>query len=249
VNLSNLLGLGLVVIFFLVMVTYASLSRKRPKGSWREIPAFSRLGRSVGLAVEAGKRLHISLGHGSLNGLQAGSAFVGLSVLQRIARVASISDSPPVATSGEGVLGILSQDTQNSTYQSIGSANLYDPSSGQITGLTPFSFAAGTLPVIFDQNVAANVLAGHFGSEVALITEAGERNGSLTLAGSDNLTAQAVLYAAAQEPLIGEELYASGAYIQTGNMHNASLKTQDLMRWVIILAILAGAALKIVGVL
>lgn len=248
-NLSNLLGLGFVVIFLLLMITYASITRKRPKGSWREIAAFSRLGRSIGLAVEAGKRLHISLGHGSLNGLQAGSAFVGLSVLQRIARVASISDSPPVATSGEGVLGILSQDTQKSTYRAIGSANLYDQSSGQITGLTPFSFAAGTLPVIFDQNVAANVLAGHFGSEVALITEAGERNGSLTLAGSDNLTAQAVLYAAAQEPLIGEELYASGAYIQAGNMHSASLRTQDFMRWVIILAILVAAALKLVNVL
>jgi hypothetical protein len=249
VNLSNLLGLGFVVIFLLLMITYASLARKRPKGSWREITAFSRLGRSIGLAVEAGKRLHISLGHGSLNGLQAGSAFMGLSVLQRIARVASISDSPPIATSGEGVLGILSQDTQKSTYRAIGSANLYEPGSGQITGLTPFSFAAGTLPVIFDQNVAANVLAGHFGSEVALITEAGERNGSLTLAGSDNLTAQAVLYAAAQEPLIGEELYASGAYIQAGNMHSASLRTQDFMRWVIILAILVGAVLKLVNVL
>lgn len=231
------------------MITYASIARKRPKGSWREIAAFSRLGRSIGLAVEAGKRLHISLGHGSLNGLQAGSAFVGLSVLQRIAKVASISDSPPVATSGEGVLGILSQDTQKSTYRSIGSANLYERSSGQVTGLTPFSFAAGTLPVIFDQNVAANVMAGHFGSEVALITEAGERNGSLTLAGSDNLTAQAVLYAAAQEPLIGEELYASGAYIQAGNFHGASLRAQDFMRWVIIIAILAGAALKLVNVL
>jgi hypothetical protein len=249
VNLSNLLGLGFVVIFLLLMITYAFLARKRPKGSWREIAAFSRLGRSIGLAVEAGKRLHISLGHGSLNGLQAGSAFMGLSILQRIARVASISDSPPVATSGEGVLGILSQDTQKSTYRAIGSANLYQQSSGQITGLTPFSFAAGTLPVIFDQNVAANVLAGHFGSEVGLITEAGERNGSLTLAGSDNLTAQAVLYAAAQEPLIGEELYASGAYIQAGNFHSASLRTQDFMRWVIIIAILIGAVLKLVNVL
>jgi hypothetical protein len=249
VNLSNLLGLSFVVIFLLLMITYAFLARKRPKGSWREIAAFSRLGRSIGLAVEAGKRLHISLGHGSLNGLQAGSAFMGLSILQRIARVASISDSPPVATSGEGVLGILSQDTQKSTYRAIGSANLYQQSSGQITGLTPFSFAAGTLPVIFDQNVAANVLAGHFGSEVGLITEAGERNGSLTLAGSDNLTAQAVLYAAAQEPLIGEELYASGAYIQAGNFHSASLRTQDFMRWVIIIAILIGAVLKLVNVL
>jgi hypothetical protein len=251
---QGLIGLIFVLVFIGLMLLFAALSSRRDGRSTdakklRQIPAFARLGRAVGLAVEAGQRLHFSIGHGGLNGLQGASALVGLSILRRVARSASIGDRPPVVTSGEGTLAILSQDTLRSTYQEIGAANRYDPTSGQLTGLTPFSYAAGTLPIIFDQQVSANILAGHFGSEVGLITDAGERSGSLTLAGSDSLTAQAVLYATAHEPLIGEELYASGAYIQAGLMHLASVKAQDVLRWLLVGIILAGVALKLAGVL
>lgn len=53
-------------------------------------------------------------------------------------------------------------------------------------------------------------MIGNFGSEAALINEAAERSGSLTLAGTDTIPGQAVLYATAQEPLIGEEVFAGG---------------------------------------
>jgi len=83
---------------------------------------------------------------------------------------------------------------------------------------------------------------------VALIADAAERTGSVSLGGSENLSAQAVLYAAAQEPLIGEELFAAGAYAQAGPMHVASLKAQDFLRWLLVGALLLGAALKLLGV-
>lgn len=248
-SITGLTGLAFVLAFFTLMIIFAAAARRQAVRYLREIPAFARLEHAIGLAVEAGKRLHLSIGRGSLNGLQSGSALVGLVMLQRIARAASISDRPLMATSGDGVLSILSQDTLHSAYKNIGEEQQYDPNLGQLTGLTPFSFASGTLPVVFDEDVAANVLAGHFGSEVALITDAGERSGSLTLAGSDSLPAQAVLYAAAQEPLIGEELYAGGAYLQAGPIHIASLRAQDLLRWLIVLVILVGAIIKLVGVL
>jgi hypothetical protein len=120
---------------------------------------------------------------------------------------------------------------------------------GRVSGLTPTSYAAGTLPIIYDEQISATVLAGHFGSESALITDAAERNGSLTLAGSDNITAQAVFVASAQEPLIGEELYAAGAYINAGPIHVSSLRAQDIFRWVLIIAILVGAVMKMLGML
>jgi hypothetical protein len=71
--------------------------------------------------------------------------------------------------------------------------------------------------------------------------------GSLTLAGTDNLTGQAVLYATAHEPLIGEELYAGGAYLQAGPIHTASLQAQDAIRWLLVGVILIGIVLKVVG--
>jgi len=245
----GIVGLGMVVIFFVLIIVFTFAARRRPRNYLREIPAFEKLGRAVGLAVEAGQRLHLSLGRGGIDGVQGASALVGLSVLERIARAASVSDRPPVATSGEATEALLSQDTLRGAYRDIGEAGQYDPDSGRLTGVTPFSYAAGVMPVIFDQQVSANVLAGHFGSEVALITDAGERSGSLTLAGSDSIPGQAILYATAQEPLIGEELYASGAYIQAGPTHTASLRVQDIFRWILVLVILAGAAMKFFGVL
>ncbi len=243
----NILGLFFVLVFFGLMIAASVVLRQREGRKLREIPAFVRLHRAIGLAVEAGSRLHISLGRGQLLSSQSAIGYVGLSILNRIARSTSISDRPPVATSGEGSLGILSQDTQQDAAKYLGVEA--DPMRGRITGLTPYSYAAGTLSFIQEEDIGANLLIGSFGNEVALITDAAERRDSMTLGGTDNLTGQAVLFAAAQEPLIGEETYAGGAYLGAGPMHIASLYAQDILRWVLIGLIVIGAILKLFSVL
>ncbi len=246
---DGLWGLGFVILTVALMVFFAFRERRQPRRNFRDIPAFAKLSRGIGLAVEAGQRLHLSLGSGGILGPRGASVLVGLSLLQRIARAASISDHPPVATNGEGVQMILSQDTLQEAYRAVNAESQYDPAAGQLSGLTPFSYAAGVLPVVYDQQVSVNLLVGSFGSEVGLIADAAERTGSTTLAGSENLSAQAILYAATSETLIGEELFAAGAYIQAGSMHTASVRAQDFLRWILASALLAGAMLKALGVL
>ncbi len=243
---TGLLGIVFVGVFLVLILFFTNLERKRPM-TLRVIPAFSKLRHAIGLAVEAGKRLHFSLGRGTVMGLPAGSAFAGFGLLDRIARTASVSDRPPIATSGDGSLTILSQDTIHRALRAIGEEGRYDPSSGQLSGLTPFAYAAGNLPVIYDEQIAASILSGHYGSEVALITDAIERNEGMVLAGSDNIPAQAVLYATAEEPLIGEELYVAGAYLKAGTTHIASVRAQDVLRWGLVGIILVGAILKFLG--
>jgi hypothetical protein len=69
------------------------------------------------------------------------------------------------------------------------------------------------------------------------------------VAGTDDISAQAVLYATSDEPLIGEELYAAGAYLNAGTAHSASLRMQDIVRWLLVVIILFGALLKLIGIL
>jgi hypothetical protein len=92
-----------------------------------------------------------------------------------------------------------------------------------------------------------NLLTGHFRSEVALITDSIEHSNTSMIAGSDNLISQAVMYASAQEALIGEEFYAGGAYLREDHVQNASLRTQDLIRWILIVIIILGAILRLSG--
>jgi hypothetical protein len=246
VNGNGILAFLFVLAFFGLMIGVVFYLRQREGLSLRNISAFSRLNRAIGLAVEAGSRLHISLGRGRLLSTQSAVGYVGLSILERIARSASISDKPPIATAGEGTLGILSQDTQREASKYLGVE--YEPMRGRITGLSPYSYAAGTLVTIQEEDMGANMLIGSYGSEVGLIADAAERKESMTLGGTDNLSGQAVLFATAQEPLLGEETYAGGAYLGAGPMHTASLYAQDILRWILIGLIIIGAILKLLGV-
>jgi hypothetical protein len=100
-----------------------------------------------------------------------------------------------------------------------------------------------------NENVSANIMIGHFGPEAALLTEASDRENVVSIGASDELSGQAVLFANTNDALIGEELFATGAYLGAGPSHTASLTVQDIMRWLVIFALLGGAAAKFFGVI
>jgi len=237
----------LVVAAFLLLTI--SLWRRRSPAYLRNIPAFTKLTYALGLSIEDGKRLHISLGHGSLLDSRGGSAFAGLALLRNIAERTSVSDMPSVASAGDPTLGLLTQDTLQAGYKAAGIEDAYVHTMGRITGMTPFSYAAGAMQIPPSENVSTNIVIGHVGPEIGLLTDVSDRISVPLIGASDNLTGQSVLYASTQEPLIGEELFAAGAYLNSDPAHTASLTVQDIFRWLIILALLGGAAAKFVGAL
>jgi hypothetical protein len=248
VTTAGLIGLGVVLFVVCFMAIFAFLQQRTPF-SFRKIPAFPRIRRAVSLVVEDGTRLHVSLGRGSLLTPFGAAAYPGLSLLRRLGEITSLSDRPPITTSGDALLNLVAQDTLRTAHEAVSVDQNFDANNGRLTGLTPFSYAAGVMPSIRDEAISTNVLIGNFGVEVGLLTEAAERQNASIIAASDNLPAQAVLFAASADPLIGEELFAAGAYVQAGSMHAASLVVQDIMRWLIIIIIIAGAILKTIGVL
>lgn len=241
-----MIALGILLIAAALLLGLTLLRHRFP-AAFRPIEAYERLNRAIGLAVESGTRLHISFGSSNLFSVRGASALAGLAMLRKLSERTSLSDRPPIVTSGDASLAILSQDTLQSGYRAAAAEEQYRFSTGRLTGLTPFSYAAGTIPVTRDESVSTNVFVGNFGAESALLVEAAERENSSVIAASDNIAAQSVFYATSQDPLIGEELFAAGAYVGAGAAHDASLTVQDILRWLIILAILIGSFLKFAG--
>jgi hypothetical protein len=242
-----LIELGIMGVSAVLLIIITVWKRRSPS-RLREIPALTRLYRAIGLSVEDGTRLHISLGHGGLLDARAGSALAGLAILRGIAEKTSVSDRPAVATAGNASLGLLTQDTIQAGYQAAGVDELYTPTTGRVTGLSPFGYVAGAMHITSNENVSANILMGHFGPEVGLLSEASDRENVVVIGASDDLSGQSVLFATSQDALIGEELFAAGAYVGTGAAHAASLTVQDILRWIIILVLLAGAFLRFAGI-
>lgn len=244
----DLIGPGLVGLSAILLLAL-SLLRRKSAPKLRLIPALTRLYRAVGLSVEDGTRVFVALGRTSLLTPRGGAALAGLAMLRHLAERTSLSDRPPIAVAGESSLALLAQDTLEAGYQAAGAGEFYQPTSGRLAGMTPFSAAAGAMSILRDENVSASVLIGDFGLEAALLADAAERESTFLLGASDDLSSQAALYASAQETLIGEELFATGAYLGATASHTASLTVQDILRWLIILALLAGAGLKLTGLI
>ena len=249
-NLESTLGL-IIVLVTVALILVLSLKSWRAKHPpvFRSIPAIQRLRRALGLSVEEGTGIHISIGKASLLQPSSTSAFVGLATLHRLAQMSATSDQPPVSTSGDGSLAVLSQDVLIAAARESNTLQMYQSDHGQLSGVTPLSFVAGALNVVNDPRIKANILIGNFGPEAGYLSTASEQNDAFTLAASDSLSAQAVFYATASEPLIGEELYAVPGYLQYSPAHQSSLQTQDILRWVLAAAMIGGAILKMVGVI
>jgi len=250
ISFSSIIGALIVITAGILLLVFTFQYKKAGDlpHSLRSIPAFDRLQRALGLSVENGKRLHVALGNSNLVSQNSPAGLIGLRTLERVAQLSIISDHPPVVTSGDGALSILSQDTLRAAYQEGNVQEQYDPDRGRLAGVSPLSYVAGALPETRGSEVSAHLIVGNYGPEVALLTEAAEREKTFTLAASDSIPGQAALFATAQESLIGEEMYAMPAYLSAGPAHTASLKTQDILRWVILAVTFITAVLRLLGV-
>ena len=210
----DLFGLGGLLVVFLftgLMIAFWVINTRRQGNHIRSIPALERTQRAIDLAVEDGSRTHVSLGNTDLSQSNSAASLIGLSILRSVSDIAADSDKPPVATSSIPLTTLIAQDTLRSSYARTGALESFDIALGRVTGLTPFSSAAGAFPIIRDEDVSANLLFGDFGNEVALLAADGHGKGVTTLAGTNKVAAQAILYAAAEEQLRGEEVFSAGA--------------------------------------
>jgi hypothetical protein len=248
--MSDASPFGFLVLFvFVVLLLVFALWGRRWPVSLRSLRGYEVLGKALESAVESGERVHLSLGTGTLIGLESAPAFVGFSVLSKLASATAMSDQPVIVTTSDGALTILAQDTLSSTYRKMDAASRYLPTSSRMLGPSPFSYAAAIPTLLDTEEVSVHILSGAFGSEGALVADFGRRKKAFVLAGTDDVQSQALFYAIADQPLIGEEVFAGGAYLNVSQIHHASLRAEDVLRYLILGSILIGTLLKTFGVL
>jgi len=246
VGLNDLLSIALLAVFVALLLARTGAELRWPT-TLRTLPAFEELRRAIERAVEAGERVHLSLGTGTLIGGESGSALAGLTALSQIAEVTLDSDRPLVVSSGDGAIAAASQDALRGTYARLDASARFQWTRARMLAPSPFSYVA-TLPGMLDaERVSVQLLLGHFGREGALAADMGTRQRAFVLAGTDSVPTQAQFFATADAPLIGEEVFAAGAYLGASGMQRASLRVQDLLRVVLIVLIGIGTLLRTLG--
>jgi hypothetical protein len=242
-----------ILILLLAMVISVVVTqfvrRRHDLFTLRDIPAYSTLPLVIGEAIEANRLMHISLGSAGIGGSNTLLALASAELAYQVVQRTAIGAVSPILTVSDASGLLLAQDTLRRAYQSRDLLDRYPAGSTQWypAGGRSLAFAAALTALVGSDPVAGSVLAGSYGPELALISEAAIRRDQHLVATSDQLEGQAVALVMAEQPLLGEDVFAAGAYLGQGASQIAGLVTQDVLRWLLILFIFIPTQLAIIG--
>lgn len=235
-----LLLLLLPVLFFLTYRVRAGKAGKlRPLAGLKELPEL--LGRSA----ETGQPLHVSVGVAGIGGSVTAETWAGLTVLRQLAEAAAACDTPLLVTVSDATVLPFAQDILWRAHVRNGNPEGYDATQVRLIAPEPMAYAAGVSGLLEREPLTANVMIGSFGDEYLLIGETGVRRGVRQIVGTADPQTLPLVYATADETLIGEEMFAGGAYTAGLPVQIASLLAEDWARWVLVAGILVAAAIKL----
>ncbi len=207
---------------------------------FRPIAAYEVLPLLAADVVESNRRLHFGLGFSALGQTSTITALVGAELIYRMTARFAIGGQTPILTLSSGMTLPLAQDTLRRAYVYRQNADKWHSALAVWfpAGRRSLAYGAGAASLAADAQVDANVMFGHYGSELALIGESAIRLDQRLVAHSDVLEGQAVAFAQADSVLIGEELYAGPAYMDGSALQRGGLIALETLRWLVILAIL-----------
>lgn len=238
---NQLLALmAIVLALVLVLIVTQFIRRRRDLFPLRPIDAYANLPALVSRSIEADQPLHLSLGSSGVGGETTLLSVTSAELAYQVARSAAIGDTPPVFTLTDASALPVGQDTLRRAYAARQRLDALQP--GRVrwlpSGTRSLAFAAAVTAMMHDEKLGGQVLAGRFGPEIGLMLDAGARRGLPAVAVSDDLEGQAVAYALTDDPLIGEEVFAAGAYLEGGASQVAGMVTADMLRWTLIIILL-----------
>jgi hypothetical protein len=242
------LMLGALTLFLVLFTVYLWRTGWGRKGysrlfTLRPLRAYDAAREGLSRASETGRALHASPGTGGVRagGTATASTLAGMTVVESMARASAITGAPVIATTNDAVAYALTENAIRRGYQRAG-WSMEGESGGarMVTHEDSIAYIAGAAEVVGQQKTSHAVTVGQFGPEVLFLLEAQRRSGANQIAGSSDPQAAALMLLAADQTLIGEEIFASGAYLERRQSHIASLLAQDGLRWIVILAIIAG---------
>lgn len=250
-------------LLFLPLFAFAYWAIKRGMTiSLRTIPGYATLTQLLTQSAETGRPVHVSLGVHGIADASTADTMAGLTTLEYIAERGVISEVAPIVTIANPTALPVAQDVLRRVYVRHGYAEEYDPArarfvaptSGAGTSITTtagggMAYAAGTMQTLSQQPLSANVMVGRFGDEFLLLGETGAQQGVPQVGGTSIEQVMPLVQTTIDNPLIGEEIYASGAYLLKKPAHLSSLLAQDVARWLVVLAIVVIVVMKTLGLL
>jgi hypothetical protein len=245
---GNVFGFWMFVVASVVIVYIMDRSQK---GKFdvvlRPIAGLGAIEESVGRATEMGRPVHFSPGLGDIIGTSAPETLAALQILSYVTQLSARYDARYIVTIRMPNVFPLAQELVRTGYIAASKPQAYREDIVRFLSSDQDAYAAGVIGLLHQEQVASSILAGLYMGEALLIAESAASQGIMQVAITASVTQIPFFVAACDYTIIGEELFAAGAYVSGDKSRLGGIVGQDYFKLAIMALIILGTFMTSVG--
>ncbi|HDJ21764.1 MAG TPA: hypothetical protein ENF19_01000 [Candidatus Bathyarchaeota archaeon] len=240
-----------LIAFILAWVaTYVAVGMgKEGKIHIRRIPGLDAIEEVIGRSVEMGRPVFDIIGMGQFTDIYATQTIAGLSILSYVAELCARLGAKLYAPQARVDVMPVAVELVRDAYRAEGKLDELDVDEQMpyLSG-TQFAWASGIIGMAARMKPAGNIMIGPFWAESMMFAESFDRVGAMQVGGTAR-TYQIPFFAALCDyVLIGEEIFAAGAYVSKDPQQIGSIAAQDWYKMAAIIISIIGALLSTAGI-
>lgn len=229
-----------VSLLFSVVVLVTIWVARRKDIYIRPIAGLRAVDDAIGRATEMGRPILYVAG---LSGIGDISTIAAMLILGHLARRTAAYETPILVPCVDALVMAIQREIVHEAYLEAGKPDVYDPDNIFYLTDSQFGYVAAVGGIMMREKPAANFYMGYFYAESLLLAETGSQTGAIQIAGTDADTQLPFFVTSCDYTLMGEELYAAGAYLSRDPILLAQLKGQDIGKVAIFAALVVGTLL------
>ncbi|HHN46187.1 MAG TPA: hypothetical protein ENN09_01985 [Planctomycetes bacterium] len=231
---------AMVVISVLIVVPsiiFIWLARRKIfTPSVRRIKGIDAIDEAVGRSVEMGRPIFMSTGLTGISPL----LLAVMGIMGHVARAAARFRQQFFVPQNDVQVMVLIEEHLREIYRDAGRPELFRPETVQYLSDSQFSYASGYMGMVHREKAGSCFLFGYFAAESLILAEAGKQAGAMQVAGTVDYLQIPFFITTTDYTLIGEEVYAAGAYLSDDPVQKGSIAGQDTAKAVILALLLTG---------
>lgn len=231
----------LVVTLLLCAITLVVLQIARRRDMYiRPIAGLQAVEDAIGRATEMGRPILYVSGLGGAGDIATIAAML---ILGHLAHKTAPYGTRIIVPAIDPMVMTTEREIVSQSYLHAGHPEEYNPENIFYVTDSQFGYVTAVAGMMLREKPAVNFFMGYFAAESLVLAETGNLTDTLQIAGTDADNQLPFFVAACDYTLMGEELYAAGAYLSRDPILLAQLKAQDVGKALMAAVIIGGVLL------
>jgi hypothetical protein len=234
-----------IVVFVAFILLFIELAKRGRPMFVRRIAGLEAIEEAVGRATEMGKAVLYVPGIDEANNIQTIYSMV---ILNNVAKMVARYETPLIVPVCRAFVVPLAEETVRAGYLDAGRPEAFNRNNIRYLSDEQFAFTAAVNGIMLRERPAANLFLGSFFAESLILAETGFSTGAIQIAGTANIHQLPFFVVACDYTLIGEEFFATSAYLSKEPDLLGTLKATDAVKTLIMILLVLGTILQTAGI-